>query len=148
MRQKPLIHLNLFFKKEIDNLNNELDKLSLESNRLSQVLANNRKENDSLQRLELNIDLINKSIKSLQRVSFIADRKHVFSQFKLYVKSLMTQEPVPKVEKLPRKANIVESLVFLLRNLEENEFYEECKFLYKLIKSYGKVNNEEYIRGT
>ena len=140
MRQKPLIHLNLFFKKEIDNLNNELDKLSLESNRLSQLLANNRKENNSLQRLELNVHLINKSIKSLKRVSFLADRKHVFGQLKLYVKSLMIEEPISKAEKLPKKKNVVESLVFLLRNLEENEFYEECKFLSQLIKGYqGKV---------
>jgi dynactin complex subunit len=95
MKHKPLVNLNLFFKKEIDNLNNELDKLRLESNLITQLLANNKKENDSLQRLELNIDLINKSIKSLQRVSFLADRKHVFSQLKLYVKSLMIQEPAP-----------------------------------------------------
>ena len=132
MNQQTLQQLNLLFKHEIEKLDYHIIQLRSEVKEVGEVIAKNRRLKGTIYRVKESMILANKSIKSLQKVSLLCDQKQVYGQFRFYVKSLMYKYS----KTIPVKSSNGgggESLRLLLRDLECNEFYEECIFLNQYI---------------
>lgn len=141
MTKELLSNLHAFFKKEINKLDYELNQLNVEVKRIRVVLVSNFAQENTVNKLMINSGLIKKSTRFLKRINELSEKKYELCMLKLHVKKLLYDSSSDGTELMVKKTDITHPLSLLMKNLEENECYEQCMYL-KLIIS--EIKNQPY----